>query len=198
MPAAELIEGVVGLEAVRLYSWAREYALPDVAGAAVTEAFAQLLFAAATGCATRHGPAELLARSTHAQLLAAVKGDEFYVPASAYLTVPAQSAEELEELCRVFGLIEAVAGAVQLSLGEVYSLTHHLRHRRMSLRTPAYVSGGAGALTIGRKVEIRLLEEIDRLLHVRGGLYDAALAFAGREQARALHWLTQVPAQRKL
>lgn len=198
MSASELIEGVVRLEATRLYEWARDYVAPAVAGPAVTEAFAQLLFAAATGCATRSGPADLLARSTHAQLLASVKGDEFYVPASAYLTVPAQSAAELEELCLAFGLIEAVAGAIQLSLGEVYSLMHHIRHRTMSLRTPAHVSGGAGAMTIGRQVEGRLLEGIDRALHVHGDVYEAALAFSRREHARALHRLTQVPSQRKL
>lgn len=198
MPAAELIQGVVRLEATRLYSWARDYVLPPVARTAVTEAMTQLLFAAATGCATQHGPAAFLARSTHAQLQASVKWDEFYVPASAYTLIPSQTAEELEELCLVFGLIEACAGEGRLSLGQLYSLMHHLRRHQIAPAGMASTSSPAAALTIGRQVELWLLEQIDRVLHVRGDLYDAARAFAAREQARALHWLTQVPSQRRL
>lgn len=198
MSASELIEGVVRLEATRLYSWSREYVTPTVASLATHEALIQLLFSAATGCATSDGPPAFLAKSVHAQLVASVHGDTFYVPTSAYRTVPPHSADELWELCLVFGLIESACGDSRLSLGNLYSLMHHLRISRLSLAGPDQAAGEHSALTIGRKVELFLLDTIDRILHVRGDLYDAAQAFAGREQARALQWITRMPSQRSM
>lgn len=197
MPARELITGVLDLEITRLYAWTRDYVYAHEARPIVTEAACQLLFSAATGGATENGPYAFMVKSVRQQLLAAFDGNPFYFPPSAHLAVPLPNDQELEELCWVYGLVQAATSDPTIALGELYSLLRYLLdHYGFQVRSEA-LTGAFSSGAVGRQVEVYLLELIDRILHVRGDLFTMARAFADRERARSAEWLRNLPLQRR-
>jgi hypothetical protein len=194
--ARQLIEGVVRLEWTRVYSWARDYVYAEVARPIVTESFHQLLFAAASGAITMDGPYASLVRSTHSQLVAHFKGDAFYLPSTAHLAVPLPTDEELEELCLAYGMLQATAAMLRLSLGELYSLLHHLRTSQGLLDRGPAPAVSVLQETAGYKVQEQLFEAIDGRLHLQDDWYKTGEAWARREYRRSQAWLSTLPAQR--
>lgn len=188
MPAVDSMACLALVEGERLAIWAKGYHYPHLVHTAISGALTDLVGHACLGQSTEHGPFVFLATAVADRLREMHRGDAFYVPFAAPLSLPLPTARHLQKVCEAYGVLQAVCQDYTLSVGEVRTLVHGLSQMTQRSSGPWSTDDLQHTSRAAWTIVDRIGKIIDAEKHVGGEVYSRGLSYAAREVARHVGW----------